>query len=251
LTGLIGRRSRAHKVRWALNPTAPAAGTRTRLHRWPAGRIALASLHQLHRRLARTSPSPHQASTAALAITDEASPFALRSTRNRPRRAVRPGCGLAGTATKQLAGRVGGRLALAGGPPPSRHGRQAPQAPSTGTRRNTMGYSPARARWAWWLKRCGGRPCLRQRASVLGQRPESSVRCGCPAARVPVHAAAVRCPVRASERPDVRCPAWVSGVRGFPRPLCPAGRWWRVALGQAAAWLGWPGSAWSPAVSRG
>src|SRR5215213_2798117 len=39
-------------------------------------------LHQLHRRLARTSPSPHQASIAALAITDEASPFALRSTRN-------------------------------------------------------------------------------------------------------------------------------------------------------------------------
>src|SRR5215211_4054898 len=38
-------------------------------------------LHQLHRRLARTSPNPHQASTAALAITDEASPFALRSTR--------------------------------------------------------------------------------------------------------------------------------------------------------------------------
>jgi hypothetical protein len=158
---------------------------------------------------------------------------------------VRPGRGLAGTATEQLAGPARGRLALAGGPPPSRHGRQAPQAPSTGTR----WVSPARARWAWWLKRCGGRPCLRQRASVLGQRPESSVRCGCPAARVPVHAAAVRCPVRASERPDVRCP-WVSGVRGFPRPLCPAGRWWRVALGQAAAWLGWSGSAWSPAVSR-
>src|SRR5215204_2635338 len=49
-------------------------------------------LHQLHRRLARTSPSPHQASIAALAITDEASPFALRSTRNHPRRAMHQGC---------------------------------------------------------------------------------------------------------------------------------------------------------------
>jgi hypothetical protein len=54
------------------------------------------------------------------------------------------------------------------------------------------------------------RPCLGQRVGVLGQRPVSSVWCGCPAARVPVQAAAVRCPVRASERPDVQRP--VSGV---------------------------------------
>jgi hypothetical protein len=57
------------------------------------------------------------------------------------------------------------------------------------------------------------RPCLRQRVGVLGQRPVSSVWCGCPAARVPVHAAAVRCPVRASERPDVRRPVSSVGVR--------------------------------------
>ena len=37
----------------------------------------------------------------------------------------------------------------------------------------------------------------------------------------------------------VRCPAWVSGVRGFPRPLCPAGRWWRVAVGRQPH--GWDG----------
>jgi hypothetical protein len=92
--------------------------------------------------------------------------------------------------------------------------------------RNTGGVAQ-RARWAWWPRRCGCRPCLRRRAGVLGQRPESTVWCGCPASRVPVHAAAVRCPVRASERPGVRCPAWVSGVRGFPRPLCPTGRLWR------------------------
>jgi TrwC relaxase len=41
--------------------------------------------HQLHRRLARTRLHPHQPSTAALAITDEASPLAQRSTRNRLR----------------------------------------------------------------------------------------------------------------------------------------------------------------------
>jgi hypothetical protein len=73
--------------------------------------------------------------------------------------------------------------------------------------RNTVGWPRAR-RWAWWPRRCGGRPCLRQRVGVLGQRPESTVWCGCPASSVPVHAAAVPCPVRASERPDVRCPAW-------------------------------------------
>ena len=129
---------------------------------------------------------------------------------------------MAGRTIEQPAGRAGGSLALAGGPPPSRHGCQAPQALSTGTRWG----GPARARRAWWPRRCGCRPCLRQRVRVLGQRPESSVWCGCPASRVPVHAAAVRCPVRASERPGVRCPAWVSGVRGFPRPLCPTGRLW-------------------------
>ena len=63
------------------------------LVRWLSlGVGAQRTLHQLHRRLARTSPNPRQASPAALAITDEASPFALRSTRNRPRRAVHQGC---------------------------------------------------------------------------------------------------------------------------------------------------------------
>jgi hypothetical protein len=118
---------------------------------------------------------------------------------------------------------------LAGGPPPSRHGCQAPQALSAGTRWG----GPACARWAWWPRRCGCRPCLRQRVGVLGQRPESSVWCGCLSVQMS----------------GVRCPAWVSGVRGFPRPLCPAGRWWRGGGGQAAAWLGWPASAWSPALS--
>ena len=99
-------------------------------------------------------------------------------------------------------------------------------------------------------RRCGGRPCLRQRVGVLGQCLVSGA--GVQHQRVPVHATAVRCPVRTSERPDVRRPVSSVGVgvRGFPRPLCPAGRWWRVAVGQAAAWLGWPGSAGRPPCPR-
>jgi hypothetical protein len=112
---------------------------------------------------------------------------------------------------------------------------------------------PARGRSAWWPRRSDCRPCLRHPVGVLGQRPASSVRCerpvstrACP--RVPVQATGVQCPVRASERPGVRCP--VSGVRAFPRPLCPAEvRSCSAAVGQAAARLGWPGSAWSPAAS--
>jgi hypothetical protein len=72
-----------------------------------------------------------------------------------------------------------------------------------------------------------------QHHACLSTRLLSGVRCGCLGVQMS----------------GVRCPAWVSGVRGFPRPLCPAGRLWRGGGGQAAAWLGWPASAWSPAVS--
>jgi hypothetical protein len=72
-----------------------------------------------------------------------------------------------------------------------------------------------------------------QHHACLSTRPLSGVRCG---------------PLSV-QMSGVRCPAWVSGVRGFPRQLCPAGRLWRGGGGQAAAWLGWPGSAWSPALS--
>jgi hypothetical protein len=83
-------------------------------------------------------------------------------------------------------------------------------------------------------------------SSASVRRPVSGASDQCP--RVPVQATGVQCPVRASERPGVRCP--VSGVRAFPRPLCPAEvRSCSAAVGQAAARLGWPGSAWSPAAS--
>jgi hypothetical protein len=82
--------------------------------------------------------------------------------------------------------------------------------------------------------------------------------------RCPQPASGVQCPVRAdsvhacpSTRPlsgvrcrrlsvqvsGVRCPAWASGVRGFPRPLCPTGVWsggWRWGR-QPDGWDGWDG----------
>jgi hypothetical protein len=97
-------------------------------------------------------------------------------------------------------------------------------------------------------RRCGCRLCLHHRVGVLVRRPVSGAGVQCP--RVPVQATTVQRPVRrlGVHVSDVRCPAWVSGVRAFPRPLCPTGKSWRVAVGQTP-WLGWPGSAWSPAVS--
>jgi hypothetical protein len=110
---------------------------------------------------------------------------------------------------------------------------------------------PAGARWAWWPRRCG---CGRAFVSVSVS--SASVRCPVSGAGVQQHAclstrllSGVRCGCLGVQMSGVRCPAWVSGVRGFPRPLCPAGRLWRGGGGQAAAWLGWPASAWSPALS--
>jgi len=89
------------------------------------------------------------------------------------------------------------------------------------------------------------------RCPVSGVRcPVSGVSDQCP--RLPVHGTDVQCPVRASERPGVRCPASGVGVRC----LCVAasavsGRSEVLERdgGQAAARLGWPRSAWSPAAS--
>jgi hypothetical protein len=82
-------------------------------------------------------------------------------------------------------------------------------------------------------------------AFVSGIRcPVSGASVRCPTGACPRD----RCPVRPSERPGVQCPA--PGVRAFRRPLCPTGMRSRgVAVGPPAARLGWPGSAWSPAMS--
>jgi hypothetical protein len=154
-----------------------------------------------------------------------------------------------GGATKQLHGsaRAISRWKVAS--PPSLHGLRGT---AGAVHRNTV-WASQRGRSAWWPRRSGCRPCLRHPVGVLGQRPASSVRCERPVSTraypgMPVQATGVQCPVRASERPGVRCP--VSGVRAFPRPLCPAEvRSCSAAVGQAAARLGWPGSAWSPAAS--
>jgi hypothetical protein len=89
-------------------------------------------------------------------------------------------------------------------------------------------------------------------AFVSGIRcPVSGASVRCPTRACPGD----RCPVRASKRPGVQCPAPgprppAPGVRAFRRPLCPTGMRSRgVAVGQAAARLAWPGSAWSPAMS--
>jgi hypothetical protein len=124
-----------------------------------------------------------------------------------------PRRGLAGRTIEQLAGRAGGSLALAGGPPPSRHGCQAPQALSTGTRWG----GPARARRGVVAQevrmpavpssacRCprpaSGVLCLvrvSQHHACLSKRPLSGVRCGL----LSVQVSGVRrgCPVSVGSR---------------------------------------------------
>jgi hypothetical protein len=134
-------------------------------------------------------------------------------------------------------------------PPPSRHGRQAPQAPSTGTPL----AGPARGCWAWWPRRCGRRPCLRQRVHILGQRPVAGVLC--PVRTSNLHACLSTRPVS-----RVRCGRLnlrVSGVRcGCPVSVCSRVRCVRPGEvvegggGQAAAWLGWRGRRARPLCPR-
>ena len=128
---------------------------------------------------------------------------------------------MAGRATEQLAGRARGSLAPAGGPPPRRHGCQAPQALSKGhggvAQRAPAGHGGL-----------GGADASRAFVSVSVS--SASVRCPVSGAGVQHHAclstrplSGVRCGCLSVQMSGVRCPAWVSGVRGFPRPLCPAG----------------------------
>jgi hypothetical protein len=183
----------------------------------------------------------------ALAITDEASPFALLSTRNRRRTAVRQGAARPGRSDQAAAGET---LSRAGRRPHRRAcmGCRAPQAP---VHKNTVGRPSARSLGVVAREvRMPAAPSSPVR--VLGQRPVSGVRCPvsgasdqCP--RLPVHVTGVQCPVRASERPGVRCPVsavrrpvWASGVCALPRPLCPAEvRSWSAAVGRQP--YGWDG----------
>jgi hypothetical protein len=167
----------------------------------------------------------------ALGITLEREPLALRSTRNRPRTAMRRGAAWsAGRLSSFLAVRRG-RLALAGGPAaePSwlQSPRPCPQEHGWASQRAAAGRSSPGGADAGRALVTGSTSSARVRCPVSG----ASVQCP----RVPVHATAVQCPMRTSERPGVWRAAWTSGVHPFPRPLCPTGRSWRAAVGQAAA----------------
>jgi hypothetical protein len=84
---------------------------------------------------------------------------------------------------------------------------------------------------------------LRYPLRVLGQRPASSVRCDQVVSTPASPATGVQCPARAFERPCVRVQA--SGVRAFPRPLCPAQR------GRGARRWGRPPHGWHGRGRRG
>jgi hypothetical protein len=76
-------------------------------------------------------------------------------------------------------------------------------------------------------------------------RPAFGVRC--PTSACPSD----RCPVRTSECPVSGVRPLASRVRAFRCPLCPtAMRSWGVAVGQAAARLGWPGRRGRPPCPR-
>jgi hypothetical protein len=194
----------------------------------------------------RYSASPRP-SACTLAITLDRQPAALRSTRNRPRRAVRRGApwpaerpSAASSARASLARQVASD--------PSLHGSRTLQAPSTGTQLSVDRRPSARSLGV--MAQDGPdaghavvTPCPRPRlafgvqCSVRASSVDTCLSTGvqCPVRRPSVQVSSVRRPVS-----DVRCP-------------CPLGptevRSWSAAAGQAAARLGWaPGSAWSPAV---
>jgi hypothetical protein len=135
-------------------------------------------------------------------ITDEASPFALRSTRNRLRRAMRRGAlGLANGATEQAPGSAVGSLARAGtSPSPSADGAD---------HRSTV-------------RRPNGQPGSRDRPGSLSGMPFVS-RSPCPRTRS-LHASGVQCPVSGVtvQCPRMRCPRVGCPMSGCVEVRCPA-----------------------------
>ena len=155
--------------------------------------------------------------TKALAITDDGHRSVLLSTRIYPRTAVRRGAARPQRSDQAATGET---LSRAGRRPHRRAcmGCRVPRAPSTRTR---LGV-PARGRSAWWPRRSGCRPRLRQPVHVLGQRRVSGVRClvraasvhaclstgpvsGVRCGRLRVQVSAVRCRRPVSVRCRVRC----------------------------------------------
>ena len=153
----------------------------------------------------KLKPSPF-----GIAITDEASPFSLCSTRNHLRTAVRQGAARPGGATKQLPLRRS--LALEG----DLTAEPAWAVERRRRRPQEHGWASQRA-----VARRGGPEgpdagrafVSLSTSSASVQCPVSGVRWSGQCPRLPVHGTDVRCPVRASERPGVRCPASGVGVR--------------------------------------
>jgi len=148
----------------------------------------------------------------ALGITLDPEPLALPSTRNRLRTAMRRGAAWsAGRPSSFLAVRRG-RLALAGGPAAEPSWLQSP-------RRCPQEHGWASQRAAAGRSSPGGADA--GRALVTGSTSSARVRCPVSGASVqcprvhawPVHATAVQCPMRTSERPGVRRPVSSVDVR--------------------------------------
>jgi hypothetical protein len=181
---------------------------------------------------------PNQsASVSALVITDEASPFALRSTRNHLRTAVRRGAARPRRSDQAAAGET---LSRAGRRPHRRAcmGCRAPQAPSKNTvgasQRAVLGVVAQEVR----MPAAPSSPCPRPRPASGVQCPVSGASDQCP--RLPVHGTRVRCGRLSVQVSAVRRPVWASGVCALPRPLCPAEvRSWSATVGRPL--YGWDG----------
>jgi hypothetical protein len=163
--------------------------------RHPRPSLATPAFARSHLRPSDTIPP------ARLCITDEASPFALRSTRNRPRRAVRRGAAWPPERQSSWPHR---RACM---------GCRAPKAPSTGTRFGVR----ARGRSAWWPRRSGCRPCRRYPVRTLSASL-ASIRASVQCPRMPVHATG-RCRPRPGD-------GLVEPAGPGEQILVAGGKWW-------------------------
>jgi hypothetical protein len=167
---------------------------------------------------------------SAPAITDEASPFALRSTRINLRTAVRQGAAWPPRVTQQLRGTAAGSLARwQVAALPSRHGCRAPRVPLLPTA--TRFAVPS----ASWCPRC---PDAHRALVALSASPSAST---CPASARP----GVRRPARV-QRPRVRCPrVWCPmfgvqcAVSGYPGVRCERPASVSTFSTPASSWSAW------------
>jgi hypothetical protein len=188
LAGLgLGLRDLVQVFGYTASPASPAASQHTQPEQptnpQPCAQTLLPGAHH------PASPRPP---ISAPAITDDASRSALRSTRNRPRRAVRRGASTAGGATEQLSGSAAGSLARwQVASPASRHVCQAPRAAHRYTVCCPSGVVvPAcpDADRALVALAASARPVSSAQCPVPGVRVRTGVRCERPASASPLSA---------------------------------------------------------------